>query len=125
MKPPAKIVISIIIFSVAMIGMTIVCTALWDELLNGKVYGCSDGGNADYWMLSWAGIGNGNYSVATVKTINITSMSDPDELKEGWSVARLWSVWYSFFGASLMVSFFFASLPWWKIRCAPSSIPLH
>lgn len=98
-----------------MIGMTIVCTALWDQLLNGKVYGCSDGGNADYWMLSWAGIGSGNYPVATVKKIDITSMSDPDELKEGWSVSRLWSVWYSFFAGSVIVSVLVASLPWFRM----------
>jgi hypothetical protein len=108
----AKVLISTALFFTAMLIMTILCTVLWDTWLNGKVYGCPDGGTCDYWLLSWAAIGNGNYPAVTVDRIHISSMSDPDQLKTGWSVVRLWVIWFSFFGGSLLVSFLLASLPW-------------
>ena len=35
------------------------------------------------------------------------SMSEPDTIKKGWSVAGLWGLWISFFAASLAISFGF------------------
>jgi hypothetical protein len=40
------------------------------------------------------------------------SMSEPDTIKKGWSVAGLWGLWISFFGVSLVVSFVLARKTW-------------
>jgi hypothetical protein len=113
-----KIWLSAGIFLAAIPATSMVCIDLWDALLNGKVYGCSDGGSWDYWIRDWATIGNGSYPAVTVKKINIQSMSDPDQLKEGWTVARLWTLWYTFLTGSILASLLLSSLPWWKRMAA-------
>jgi hypothetical protein len=122
--PKMKILASVAIFCVAMLTMTIVCTILWDDYLNGTVYACSDGGDWEYLILDWSTIGNGNFPAVVVPRIHdLTSMNDPDELKEGWSVARLWSVWYSFLGGSIAVSLLAAGFPWWQGWCPKPANP--
>ena len=114
-SPTKKILVSVALFCIALFATTIVCTILWDDCLNGTVYVCSDGGGWEYLIPDWATIGNGSFPVIVVPRIQaLNSMSDPDELKEGWTVARLWTVWYSFLGGSLLVSLLVASLPWWR-----------
>ena len=39
-------------------------------------------------------------------------MSEPDTIKEGWSVTSLWYLWYSFVIISLVVSTLLALVPW-------------
>jgi hypothetical protein len=39
-------------------------------------------------------------------------MSGPDTLKTGWTVARLWYLWFSFVGVSVAISAALASPRW-------------
>jgi len=52
---------------------------------------------------------HGDY--VTVPKINPNdSMSMPDSIKQGWSVPKLWLLWWSFVAASVAVSASLASL---------------
>jgi hypothetical protein len=39
-------------------------------------------------------------------------MSAGDSIKEGWTVPRLWLLWFAFLGTSMIVSGALARLPW-------------
>jgi hypothetical protein len=102
-------------FSVVMLVMTVACTFAWDDLLNGKVYSCTDGGAMDYLCADgWVHAHNGYPVVEVPKIIPPHDMSAPDTILRGWSVAGLWGVWISFFTLSLAVSAWFAWVPWIK-----------
>ncbi len=94
--------------------MTIVCTWAWDACLNGKVYYCTDGGSLDYLFVGdgWVHAHDGHPIVIVPKIVPSADMSDPDTIKQGWSVAGLWCVWILFFSTSLAVSVLFAWVPW-------------
>jgi hypothetical protein len=102
-------------FGVVFFFMTVICTVVWEEFIDGKVYDCTD---PLFGYLSPDGwVGGNNFPVVVVKkVISGRSMSEPDELKEGWSVPGLWVLWGSFFASSLIVSFLLARLPWPKDR---------
>jgi len=97
-------------FVVSMFVMTTVCTIVWETLVDGKIYDCTD---PLYGYLTPDGwIGGDNFPVVVVKqVVSGRSMGEPDEIKEGWSVADLWVMWFLFFGASLVISIFFARWP--------------
>jgi hypothetical protein len=97
------------IFLLAMVLMTIVCTLVWDRYVNARLYDCTDAVGFDYLHPGdWV-----HGHVVAVPTITHNhSMSEPDTIKEGWSVNRLWYLWLTFFAVSIMVSTGFALLPW-------------
>ena len=102
-------------FVAMMVIMTIICTWAWDAFLNGKVYSCTDGGSCDYWFVGdWVHAHDGHPIVVVPKIVPPHDMSDPDTIKQGWSVAGLWSVWILFFITSLVVSILFAWVSWIK-----------
>ena len=103
-------------FLVSLILMTIVCTVAW-ELVNERVYDCTDAFGFDYWQPgNWV-----HRNVAVVRqVVHHRSMSEPDTIKEGWSVAGLWRLWYSFAASSVVASVLLAFLPWIRRRCRPS-----
>jgi hypothetical protein len=39
-------------------------------------------------------------------------MSEPDEIKAGWSIAGLWCLWGAFLGGSALLSALFAGVLW-------------
>jgi len=96
-------------FLVSMFLMTSISTIVWENFVDGNIYDCTD---PLFGYLSPDGwIGGDNFPVVVVKQVDSgRSMGEPDEIKEGWSVADLWALWWSFFGASLMISILFA---WW------------
>ena len=123
MKAFAKIVTSVIIFGVTMVGMTILCCAAWDRCLAGRVYWNSDDMDGGGYLNPgrWVGSSDG-FPVVTVNQIVPTpSMSHPDELKIGWTVRRLLCVWWSLFALSMIVSMWLAALAWVKIVPAAKS----
>jgi hypothetical protein len=44
--------------------------------------------------------------------IGPTNGLDTDTIKAGWSVSRLWSLWYSFVAVSLVISILLAWIRW-------------
>ena len=101
LKIAAKFVISLVV-------MTIVCTAVW-ELVAYRVYDCTDAFGFDYWQ-------PGNWvhgRIAVVQQVaHHRSMSEPDAVKEGWNVADLWHLWYSFVLVSFVAGILLAFVPW-------------
>lgn len=122
LKTVGRITRSFVIFIVMMILMTIISTFAWDASLNKRVYNCSDGGAGEYLDADgWVGA-HGTYPVIEVDRVApFIEMGHPDMIKKGWSVARLWYVWDSFFITSLAVSFTTAWIPWVR---GPQSEPI-
>jgi len=115
MPRPKKVpcwVASIVKFVFAMVVMTIVCTVAWEDLLDDRVYMCTDGPSCYLTPGDWVHAHDGLPVEVVPKIVPPHDMSDPDEIKAGWSVAGLWAVWILFFGVSLLVSLGFARVPW-------------
>jgi hypothetical protein len=104
---------STVIFAVSLIATTVAGAVLWEMLVHSNVYDCTDPGFIDYlspgdWVHANAGQG-----VAVVhQVVHGRSMSEPDTIKQGWSVAGLWRLWYAFVSVSVFVSLVLALLPW-------------
>jgi len=99
-------------FVVVMLAMTVVCTIVWQEFVTDKLYNCTDPGWLDFlspgnWVHS-----HDSQPVAFVPVITARPMSDPDTIKQGWSIARLWYLWYSFVCVSTIISVLLAWVRW-------------
>src|SRR5271170_3737184 len=88
-------------FLVLLSGCTIFCTVVWDKYNDDKLYNCTDAIGFDFLHPGdWV---HGNY--ITVPKINPSDpMDKPDSIKEGWSVPKLWLLWWSFVAASVVFS---------------------
>lgn len=105
MRRALKIIVK---FLVSVVLTTIVCTAAW-EVVNERLYDCTDAFGFDYWQPgNWV---HGHVAVV-YHVVHHRSMSEPDTIKEGWSVARLRSLWYLFVSLSLAVSIILGFVPW-------------
>jgi hypothetical protein len=92
--------------------MTILCTAVWQNFVTDVLYNCTDPAWLDFLSPgNWVHFHNGE-PVAFVPVITGGSMSDPDTIKEGWSVARLWHLWDGFVIVSAGISVFLARIRW-------------
>jgi hypothetical protein len=98
-------------FIVSMFLMTIICSIVWEKFVDGKIYDCTDPLFGYLSPDGWIGAG-GNWPVVVVKQIaSGRPMGEPDEIKEGWSIADLWGMWFLLFGISLAISISFARWP--------------
>ncbi|MCX6927465.1 MAG: hypothetical protein NT154_30305 [Verrucomicrobia bacterium] len=95
-------------FLVSLVLITIACTLAWEVASEG-LYDCTDAFGFDYWQP-----GNWVHREVTVvqQVVHHRSMSEPDTIKVGWTVARLWSLWYLLVSVSLAASIFFELAPW-------------
>lgn len=122
-----KIAVSAVIFAAVMIGMTIVCEMVWEACLGDQVYLCTDPLDGYLTPDNWVGNGEDSddgYPIVFVDhLVDTGAMNDPDELKMGWSVGRLWYAWYSLFGLSLIVSLLVAVAPWTNLVSAARRVP--
>jgi len=96
----------------SLVVMLILCTIGWSLLASG-LYDCSDENMFGFlrpgdWVHEW----NGHPVVVVQQIIHGRSMSEPDTIKQGWSVTGLWCLWYSFVGASVVLSLLLAGKPW-------------
>ena len=115
MKTTVRIIAFVAKFIFIMLAATVVCIYAWDAFLNGKVYSCTDGGTMDYMFPgNWVHPHDGHAVAVVPKIPSAREMSDPDTIKQGWSIRGLWCVWLSFLGTSLVVSFLLASVSWIK-----------
>ena len=95
-------------FLIAFAMIVAACTVSWDWIVNGKLYDCTDGGDLDFWFVGdWV-----HHPVAVDHVVHGRFMSEPDLIKTGWSLARLWGLWWSFVAFSLIASVVFACFPW-------------
>ena len=77
-----KILGSSVVFIGSLLAMIIASTMDWDAFINGKLYYCTDGGTLDFLF-----VGDWVHHPESVANIVPRSMSDPDEIKAGWSIA--------------------------------------
>ncbi len=77
--------------------------------IDGELYGCND-------TIGFDILHNGDWIhadyVAVPKIIADHSMSDPDVIKEGWSVPKLWCLWWVFVAVSVIVSTLLSFVIW-------------
>ena len=111
-KKARRMIAGTVKFICSMFLMTIFCAGAWEDFLDDKVYLCTDGPTGYLtpggWVHTWD-----NHPIAVVhQIVPPHDMSDPDEIKEGWSVTGLWCVWFLFFGCSLVFSILFAWVQW-------------
>jgi hypothetical protein len=95
-------------FLLALIAMTVVCQVVWGVVVAERLYDCADSGWLNYLFPGHCV----HHPVAVQQIVHGRSMSEPDTIRQGWSVAGLWCLWCSFFGASLLVSTLIACKGW-------------
>jgi hypothetical protein len=79
--------------------MTIICSIVWMDVVNEYLYDNADdnlgGFYESFFLDDW--IGQGNFPVVAVQhVVHGRGMSEPDEIKEGWSIPGLFVLWFSF-----------------------------
>jgi hypothetical protein len=103
----SRLLASVVVFSVMLMLMIFFCTWGWDAFVNGKVYYCTDGGTLDFWF-----VGDWVHHPESVAHVVPRSMSEPDEIKAGWSLAGLWILWAGFIAVSVCISGVAARIIW-------------
>jgi hypothetical protein len=102
-------------FIIVMFVMTIVCTIVWQDIVTEYLYDNTDDNimgylhpfYGDFW------IGQVGFPVVTVQhVVHGRGMSAPDEIKEGWSIPKLWCLWFSFVTVSTVISILLARIRW-------------
>ena len=110
-------------FALSMLLTTVICTWVWETHVDGNIYLSTDDGFGYWGPGDWVHNHDG-IQIEVVPKIVPHSMSEPDEIKAGWSVAGLWCVWWALFGTSLGFSIFFAWVCWGDlIRLAHRRVP--
>ena len=97
-------------FFMSMLLLLFLCVPAWDALVNGKLYYCTDGGTMDFILGPFGG--GWVHHPESVPHVVPRSMEQPDEIKTGWSITRLWCLWGAFVGSSVLVSALFAVGLW-------------
>ena len=102
-------------FVVVMLAMTIAFTIFWQDVVAENLYDNTDenmlGFLHPFFLDGW--IGQGRFPVVTVEHIvHGRNMSDPDEIKAGWSIPGLWFLWLSLFSVSVGTGIFLARRNW-------------
>ena len=104
-----RLLISLAVFVGSLALTTIAFTFGWETFVKNHIYNCTDDLPLDYLQP-----GQWVHDPVTVPHVSTRrSMSEPDAIKQGWSVFGLWALWSSFVLGSLVISFLFAGL-WWS-----------
>lgn len=110
-------------FIVVLVAMTVIISVIWSELITDRLYNCTDAVGLDYLQPgNWV---HGRIAFAS-HVVAGRSMSEPDTIKKGWSVAGLWGLWLSFLLFSLVVSVLLARKTWisrWSADAATNGSP--
>jgi hypothetical protein len=90
-------------FVISMIGVTVLFTLIWQGFVANTLYACTDSFGFDYWQPGdWV-----HHPISVHQVITKRSTSEPDTIKEGWSMTRLWILWGAFVVISLAISVWF------------------
>ena len=99
-----RMLLGVGIFILSLVVTTIGSAFAWEYLVHRALYDCTDPGFVDY-------LSPGNWvhnrparCVPVAHVVHRRSMSEPDTIKQGWSVAGLWFVWFMFAGGSVAIS---------------------
>jgi hypothetical protein len=83
-------------FVIAMIALSFVFAMVWQGLVANRLYDCTDAFGFDYLQPgNWV-----HHPIPAKVIVANRSMSEPDTIKEGWSMKRLWILW----GTSVVIS---------------------
>ena len=95
-------------FIAVLLVCTIAATVGWETLVKNHLYNCTDDLPLDYLQPGqWV-----HHPVLVAHVIAARSMSEPDTIKTGWSIAGLWCLWFSLVGLSVVVSASLALISW-------------
>lgn len=88
-------------FLFLLLACTVYCATVWDKYIAGNLYVCTD-------SVPWVFVHPGDWVHGDYVIIPQDrfphSMSEPDAVKEGWSVPKLWCLWLSWIAASVGIS---------------------
>ena len=88
------------VFLASLVATTVLSAIAWELLVHRALYDCTDPGGIDYLSPGdWV-----HHYVAVEHVTHGRPMSEPDTLKHGWTVSRLWVVWSLFPACSFVVS---------------------
>jgi hypothetical protein len=95
--------------------LTLVMTITWDVYFPRKIYYCTDHVGLGYLQPGdWV---HGEIEfVDEVAALVTRDMSHPDILLRGWTVNRLWMVWISMFGSSLVIAALLSHCRWRQVQ---------
>jgi len=100
-------------FGLSLLMMTVVCELVWDFFVFGSLYLCTDPPIFGFLHPGdWVHTFDGNSIQVVAHIVPDSYPGDPDSLKEGWNVTRLWDVWFGFAGVAVVVSVGLTRLPW-------------
>lgn len=85
-----------------LLGGMVVMTIAWETVFNGRVYQCSDSIGFPGFLMPGRWVHEPIAYVAAVSPS--TSMSDPDVIKMGWTVTKLWWAWWGMIAVVVMSS---------------------
>ena len=103
---------AVIKFAITLFAMTVVSTVLWEQI-GSRLYDCTD--ECGFGFLTpggWVHESDGREIVAVSKIVHGRPMSEPDTIVKGWSIPKLWGLWFVLAVASLGVSAIVAWIPW-------------
>jgi len=128
---PTRLITTIATFAACLFICVWFCTWGWDNYLNGKVYYCTDAVGLDFLRPGdWVHAFGGRPVVVFDAIPGNLSMSDPDGIKRGWSVDKLWLLWLALAGSSVALSGGVAFLVWRRAgrvgggNCKPPEGPM-
>jgi len=111
--------VSLVVFLLALVIATIGCAWSWETLIKNRLYNCTDDLPLDYFQP-----GHWVHQPVGVSHVSVPrSMSEPDTIKNGWTMQRLWFLWCFCISGSVVFSLSLAWLPWTMDRNRPVQLP--
>ena len=99
--------------------MTEICTVAWEDVMGSKYFNVDDYIFLTGFLIPGAWVDDTVVAVKEVvppKAWHHLEGSGyyPDQIQEGWSVARLWRAWWCFFAADVFCGLALVIIPWRK-----------
>src|SRR5438477_6280485 len=95
-------------FFLCLIVMVVGCTVVWQYAVTDRLYNCTDSVGFDFLLPGhWT-----HQPVVVERVVAGRSMSEPDTIKRGWSIAGLWGLWGLCVATTLVVSISVGFVPW-------------
>ena len=89
------------------------CNRIWENHIHYRLYNCTD----DFGPIDFIFPGHWvHHPVEVDQVVQDGNMEHPGTIKRGWSMVKLWELWFAFVASAAVVSTPFALLPWWRSR---------